>query len=333
LGRAAAGLGLAALLLWLTWRRAAAGPGVEWAAVSWPRLALAFLAYGAVVGCCALRWGVLLRVQGIRLPFRQLLRLTLIGNFFNLALPGAVGGDLVKMALIARRCPAKNAESVFSIVVDRIFGLLGLFTLAAAMVLANLGGLLALDGRFAAVKAAALAVGGGALAAVGGVVVVELHGRLLRFAPVRRGVAAAAKRLPARLVTVVTRLARALDQYRRARAALALAFALSLAVHFTLALLLFLIGRGLGEGALPFSGYLLAAQIANAVASIPLTPSGVGLRDFTVAAFLEAFHGQAAAAAAIPLAQTVIFTAWGLVGGVVFAVAGRPPAAAAGKPG
>ena len=52
-----------------------------------------------------------------------------IGNVFNLVIPGAVGGDLIKAAYLVRM-HVKKTQAIASMVIDRIIGLLGLFTLA-----------------------------------------------------------------------------------------------------------------------------------------------------------------------------------------------------------
>jgi hypothetical protein len=48
---------------------------------------------------------------------------------FNLVIPGAVGGDLIKAAYLVRM-HIKKTQAVASMVIDRILGLLGLFILA-----------------------------------------------------------------------------------------------------------------------------------------------------------------------------------------------------------
>jgi uncharacterized membrane protein YbhN (UPF0104 family) len=44
----------------------------------------------------AWRWNLFLRAQAIGIPYLQDFGLTMIGLSFNVAIPGAVGGDLIK---------------------------------------------------------------------------------------------------------------------------------------------------------------------------------------------------------------------------------------------
>ena len=59
-----------------------------------------------------IRWQLLLRAQGIKLSMGRTAQLTLIGNFFNIALPGAVSGDFVK-AFLHRQGDRRAARALF----------------------------------------------------------------------------------------------------------------------------------------------------------------------------------------------------------------------------
>lgn len=78
------------------------------------------------------RWHWLLQAQGISLTWKRTFQLTLIGNFFNIALPGAVSGDFVKAFYIGREVEGKRARAFSSILFDRVAGLSALFLLSAA---------------------------------------------------------------------------------------------------------------------------------------------------------------------------------------------------------
>src|SRR6516162_7180388 len=88
-------------------------------------------------GVTTWRWNLLLRAQEIRLPFRRAFGLTMIGLLFNVAIPGAVGGDLMKGYYITRATGGRRSSAATSILLDRVVGLLGLLLLAVLMVAAN----------------------------------------------------------------------------------------------------------------------------------------------------------------------------------------------------
>ena len=77
------------------------------------------------------RWHQLVRAQGLNFSIRDAVRLGFIGNIFNLVIPGAVGGDVIKAAFLCKMQPDKKPQAVASMVLDRILGLLGLFLLAS----------------------------------------------------------------------------------------------------------------------------------------------------------------------------------------------------------
>lgn len=97
--------------------------------------AFSLLLVAAVFGI--IRWKWLLDSQGIELPFSRIFQLAMLGNFFNIALPGAVSGDFVKAVYIAKEVPGSRAKAFGSILFDRIVGLSALVFLSAGMTLAD----------------------------------------------------------------------------------------------------------------------------------------------------------------------------------------------------
>lgn len=81
---------------------------------------------GAILLLSSERWRLLLQQQKFNVPLIHTFRLTLIGNFFSIFVPGGVGGDLVKAVLIAQNHPQERAKVVLTVLADRI---LGLFTM------------------------------------------------------------------------------------------------------------------------------------------------------------------------------------------------------------
>ena len=90
-------------------------------------LALAEAIYLVGMVSTFVRWYLLVRVIDPRFTLRAAVLLGFIGNVFNLVIPGAVGGDLIKAAYLVRM-HVKKTQAIASMVIDRIIGLLGLFT-------------------------------------------------------------------------------------------------------------------------------------------------------------------------------------------------------------
>ena len=104
--------------------------------IQYPYLIVGFGLVTTAAVISFVRWYALVRMLGV--PFRLMdsLRLSFVGAFFNLVIPGAVGGDLVKAAYLSRM-NLPRTQAITTLLVDRIVGLLGLFFLASVTALAG----------------------------------------------------------------------------------------------------------------------------------------------------------------------------------------------------
>jgi glycosyltransferase 2 family protein len=120
--------GLALVLRTLEWTALAELPG----RLSLPLLLLAACCMGLAYPLHAVRLGILLRQQGIALPFRELHRITWISVFFGSFTPGGVGGDVSRLLHVHGRVPLNKTGGAVAVVADRVVGLATLLFLAAA---------------------------------------------------------------------------------------------------------------------------------------------------------------------------------------------------------
>jgi len=78
----------------------------------------------------ALRLYIILNILSLKIQFNYVFKLTYIGYFFNQCLPGATGGDLIKIIYLIKRYKFFNKATLISyIIIDRLFGFLALFIL------------------------------------------------------------------------------------------------------------------------------------------------------------------------------------------------------------
>ena len=82
----------------------------------------------------ALRWREIVAICNYRLSFAKALRFIFIGQFFSQVLPSTVGGDAVRIWLLARN-GAGWPTAIYSVLIDRVVGVSAL----AVMVVACLG--------------------------------------------------------------------------------------------------------------------------------------------------------------------------------------------------
>lgn len=309
------GIGLAAYLINLVLSRTEADLTGEVRNASTGLLVAALLIYGTAILCSCFRWGLLLRAQGIELGTWTVIRLTMIGVFFNLAVPGGVGGDLLKMVYARREAPDKGTEAVLTILLDRILGLLGLLVMALISVV--LCWELIATGS-PELRVAVGVVGVGCLGGLGVATAILTSHWLVQIPPLRRLGRTVGSRLPEKILGIVIRVSAALEVCRRNPGVLARALGLSLLVHVCISTAVYLIATAIATPALDFAEIILSVMVANTVAAIPITPGGLGGRDLVLTLFLTAAGAPAAKSAVIATLVSLGIVFWSLVGGVLF---------------
>ena len=120
-----------ALLIWLFTRPGFAdhlGDIIFTADPAW--LAGGLLLAGAVQLLSLWRWLIFLRMVGVKIPARQAAGVFFTGLFFNLILPGAAGGDLVRIAMLKAR-GFDIGRSALSVVMDHLAGSVSMILVAS----------------------------------------------------------------------------------------------------------------------------------------------------------------------------------------------------------
>jgi uncharacterized membrane protein YbhN (UPF0104 family) len=102
---------------------------IDIASLGWIALAIAVTFLQIFVG--VLRWCEISSECGAPLRTRQAMRFNVIGTFFNQTLPSAIGGDAVRLWLVARGGAGWRAAT-YSIFVDRAIGLIALAVIIVA---------------------------------------------------------------------------------------------------------------------------------------------------------------------------------------------------------
>ena len=271
-------------------------------------LAPAALCYGAHILVCAWRWRELAKLLGVRLRPLEAVSLTFQGNLFSLVIPGgAIGGDVVKMSAVTRRsATGSKAEGAFTVLMDRIVGMIALFTLELAILVPAIPLLMKVSvpemeltpgmKKLGILLLALLAVTGLTASCV-----IFFH-RLIEKIPL---FGALMRRSDKLTHGMVSRLTAATDIYSASWRRLALLVAASMFfVHLMTVLPMCFLLSGLGMTYRVFD-VIVAVTIGNIIGLIPLFPGGLGGRDVAAVTLL------AAAGVAAPDAKTAqaIYTA------------------------
>ena len=309
------GISLASFLVYNILNRSGVNVHQEFLNSRYQFLWIAFLVYGASIGVTVYRWKLLLDVQGIHIPYFNLVQLTMTGVFFNLVIPGAVSGDLIKMVYVTSHAKGKTAEAVLTIFIDRVIGFMGLFFVAFLSVLLSTKFIFSSSPE---IQLGAFFVAIGSICSIIAILAVEFKEIVQSWPIVKNLIEIGKKLLPQRILKVFDRFVLAIDLYRNQRHIITKAILLSMVVHTCLAVSLLFVGRGFHEFVVTAQHYILTTQVANAAGAIPITPAGIGSRDLIISLFFDAAGGDKEKGGIIPAFYTILLATWGLIGGIFY---------------
>lgn len=274
---------------------------------NWPILAAGISSFGICLLLCNWRWLQILKAQGLNIGFRRSLTLYFIGHFFNSFMPGAVSGDFVKAYFVSKETHHLKTEAVSTVFIDRIMGLLALIMLTIVIMLARLDFFLAYtETKIALVFNVILFFS----ALVGFLVVFRknLFEQWTFFKRLEQKTA---------LGGMIKKVYDSFHLCMNHPALLMQTVGISLVNHVVFILHIYIMGIAL-EIDQSFMTFLTVFPIINAVASIPVTPGGLGTRE-AATVFMLGVVGVTQAKA-IPLSLLIYATMliWSMVGGIVY---------------
>lgn len=277
-----------------------------WVAPPGPWIALAATFFGISYLLGALRFQWLLHAADLPARYAVLLRAYLIGNFFNLVLPGLILGDVYRLT-DARRDAGSGSAILGLVVLERLLGFsaLGVMALIAAPLLPAETASTTLRASVAAVGIAITAAPFCALTRPGRAIGAAIASQLAKWWP-RAGeagagaleAAAVAARKPGLLVrTFGLSLA---NQWLPVGAVIALSVPLDHAVAW----------------------YWFAAIVpfVTLASLLPISIGGTGVREALFVALFGAVGMRAEVALSLSLATLGVAVAWGLLGLALFAI-------------
>jgi uncharacterized protein (TIRG00374 family) len=280
--------------------------------------------YGLHLCAGAWRWWLLLHVQDVKISFFETLSLTLQGFFFSLVLPGgSLGGDVVKAAFIAKRAPeGKKLTGAFTILIDRVLGMIALFSLAGIAGIISYRFLSGVSGVMEVILYSLLF---GCFTGLIASIVIFFHRQLEKIKLIKWCLNLADKLAKG----AIHRLMEAMDSFRNAWPTLIKIILISVfCIHLVLSLVVYFIARGLDSPSVDPEIYVLGTTLGNAAGSIPMTPSGTGTRDAVIekvfkAAFIKNDpnlnpENAGGLALAIALMFTAVVLVFNLFGGLFF---------------
>jgi len=264
IARFAFGIALAA---WIIYSNRDAFASLDLAAISWDMFIAGIIGCFVMTAMTMVRWYILVRATELPFTLRDAFVLGFTGYSFNFLLPGAVGGDLVKATMMARR-QEKKAVAVVTIAMDRILGMVGLVAFAGvgAWLWMRAGGG---DPRLETVARWVLwAIPASVLGIVVMLSKTVCENALTRWLSGVRFIG-----------PVVRAVLEAFAAYRARPGAVILGVTIAIAGHALLMLSLWFLVESMAPGAAPLKLHSLLAPLGLFAGSMPLTPGGLGLLE------------------------------------------------------
>lgn len=244
----------------------------------WYLLGLAFLLLSMILQ--AIRWWWLLKTQDIHISPWGAIKLSWIGQFFSVLLPGATGGELVRAYYIAQENPNATIASVSTVMLDKFVGLYALLLLGLpSLAILIAGG----NAPPSVVQSGAIIV---ALLGIMTVGVISLWWRPTREIALRLA--------PGRFRTPVRAM---LEAYESQTRVVLSALLLSLVANSFFLLSYYSASRALQTN-LSWQVIFLIVPLITIANSLPISPGGIGVAE-TVASVLFAQFG-------VPFGATVM---------------------------
>ncbi len=289
------------------------GPAGLWATLKLmdPKyLGLSVLLMGAILFLGVIRWQTILKVHGLNVPLSRTLEISFIAHFFNSFLLGSVGGDLLKAYYVARETHHKKTEAVVTVAVDRIIGLFSMLLLACMMMLLNFNLLSALDAKLKLVIWIILAMTAGCAVFI----FISFWGGVSKGIP---GARDWLRRLPKG--EMLERSIEAFREFGRDRTFFLRVLPISTLANLVCILHFLVLIWGFHLKA-PVLAIAAVVPIVTCISTLPITPSGLGVRENLYVWFL------AIPAIGIPYAEALLISLvgfatslfWSAVGGFVY---------------
>ena len=296
----AAGIAILILLLTFQVRPSDISREMSESDPTWILLAGALHIVGLLIS--AYRWQLLLRAQHVEAPIRDLIHSYLIGGFFNNFLPTRVGGDIYRM-VDSKKYSGSLLRPFAVIIIERLSGVYALLLIGIAAV--------TFYPRFQEVKPLAVALFG--LALTGLLMLLLFYGSVTFGNWLKR----VTGKLPAKISGRALSMFDAFWYFSKSRGVLIGTFLLGLLLQGNVILYYYFIAKGI-HLQISFQEAAIVMPILICIQLLPLTPNGIGVREFSYIYLLKPFGVSNALAVAFSLWDYILTFFYGLIGGILY---------------
>ena len=261
------------------------------------------LCVGMTVVLGAWRWYLLLKAQHAGISFWRTFEITMIGQFFNSFLLGATGGDILKAWYGMGDAKNQRTEVITTVIGDRLVGLLSMLFFTIIFILPNLELLLADKRR----------------------IILILFTMGMFFCCLIFLVMAGSRGLLSKILNYlpkmhkIERALEACDKMFRHRVVLAEVFLISMVLNVFCILQFFIIAYDLQISIRAIQLALIVPMII-CISSLPITPSGLGVRENLYVIILGGplLQIEPAQALALSLVAYMGYLCWSALGAIFY---------------
>lgn len=251
------------------------------------------------------RWKTILENFRILIHFPPLLKITLIGSFFNLFLPSSIGGDFVRAYYLSRRQERSMSTTLTTTVLERSAGLCGLLILGTAFAAVH-----RMDVEGISLLLVFFILNFGYAAANFALFNSWFHRQISRLL----------RRLRfAHLETKMELVYEGLTTLRKNYSAIMMSIGISLLIQF-LSIVIVWISAYAIHLKVPFYVFLVFIPLINLTIMIPLTINGIGLRESAYYLLFSQIGLPVETAVTLSLLNFVVLLCAALPGAIVYSL-------------
>ena len=252
-----------------------------------------------------MRWGLCMRVQGIPIRWLHVCRLFFIGQFFNLFVLGATGGDAAKSYYVVVDTGSSKMTAILSVIMDRLISLVTLSVTAVGMILWRYDYLTQTPVTAGLLYFLIVFLGCAVAALAGGIAIIGFQ--LAHKLPVR---------LPWR--SSLIQLSTACSLFGRAWKKTLLAIAVSEVSLLTFFAAFYCAARAF-QASVSLGDIFAVMPVVTVITALPISINGVGVREKLFEQLLGNLSGVPAEIAVLAsLTGFLMFVFWSLVGAGVY---------------
>jgi len=265
--------------------------------------------YFIIAVLAIMRWQFLLAVHNVKPPFLKLAKLFFIGLFFNNAMPGLTGGDIVKGYYVAKETKRHKPEAVTTVFIDRIVGVAALLMIGIIALAFNLDNLVLR-------KLAEF--------------IMLLFALMIVFLPI-----IFSKRIMKRIPflnkfldilpfkEIILRIYHTFYKYKSHFHVIVLGIILSIILQGIYIIMVYMLGISIGLKSVGLINYFMFIPIISTIAALPVSVSGLGVNEQLYVYCFGIVGGSKEGALAIALMARLVLLIWSIPGWFFYMAAGN----------